>query len=55
MKKIITNPNPNNPKATNSRHVLLYQRFPTADQQSWMAYQNAATAMAAKIKTYPSM
>jgi hypothetical protein len=51
VKKIITNPNPNNPSAANSLHNTLYHCFPTTDQQSWIANQNAATAIAPKITT----
>ncbi len=51
VKKIITNPSPNSPSATNSRHVTLYHGFPTTDQQSWIANQNAATAIAPNSTT----
>ena len=51
VKKIIKNPNPNSPKATSSRHTTLYHLFPTTDQHSWIANQNAATAIAPKITT----
>jgi hypothetical protein len=46
VKKIITNPSPNSPNAANSLHTTLYHCFPTIDQQSWIANQNAATAIA---------
>ncbi|HSY69498.1 MAG TPA: hypothetical protein VK813_12695 [Edaphobacter sp.] len=51
VKKIITNPNPNSASAANSLHNTLYHCFPTTDQQSWIANQNAATAIAPKIRT----
>jgi hypothetical protein len=30
---------------------MLYHRFPTTDQQSWIANQKAATAITPKITT----
>src|SRR5580704_4527698 len=46
VKKIITNPSPISPNAANSLHTTLYHCFPTTDQLSWIANQNAATAVA---------
>ncbi len=51
VKKIITNPTPNSTNAAKIRHTTLYHCFPTTDQQSWIANQNAATAVAPKITT----
>jgi hypothetical protein len=51
VKKIITNPNPKSPSASNNLHPTLYHRFPATDQESWIANQNAATAIAPNSNT----
>ena len=51
VKKIITNPSANNPSAAINLHAALYHRFPATDQQSWSAYQKAATAIAPNTST----
>jgi hypothetical protein len=45
VKKIMTKPRANSAKAANSLHTTLYHCFPTTDQQSWIANQNATTAI----------
>jgi hypothetical protein len=52
VKKTIITPNPNSATAPTSLNTTLCQGFPTADQQSWMAYQKAATASSPKKITF---
>jgi hypothetical protein len=55
VKNIITIPTPISATAPATRPAALYHGFPTADQQSCIANQKAATAIAPNSITDPLM
>jgi hypothetical protein len=55
VKNIITIPNPISATAPATRPATLYHGFPTTDQQSCIANQKAATAIAPNSITDPLM